>query len=223
MDHIGKVLGNSGRGKPIPSLKIIETEISEFTLEERREQLRNSLCISSLNNTFSNFKPVKGTREALAAFRALSSGKTEWQMLLCYGGVGNGKTHLCEATAIELYKRGIFCRVLTMAGIMRVLKNAMRHDSLTPFDDILDRLCRCSSLVIDDVGMGGSGSDWEFGQLEEIIIVRYRERLFTILTTNRDLDELPERVVSRFHDPDVGRVVLNEGADYRRLKEVTNG
>ncbi|MBA7590759.1 hypothetical protein ES708_32896 [subsurface metagenome] len=68
------------------------------------------------------------------------------------------------------------------------------------------------------MGIGGSGSEWELGQLEEIIAIRYRERLFTILTTNRDLTELPERVVSRFKDPDVGRVVLNDGADYRRRK-----
>lgn len=49
-------------------------------------------------------------------------------------------------------------------------------------------------------------------------MVRYREHLFTIMTTNRDLTELPERIVSRFRDPDVGMVVLNEGADYRRLQ-----
>lgn len=66
--------------------------------------------------------------------------------------------------------------------------------------------------------MGGSGSAWEYGQLEDIIATRYRERLFTIMTTNQDLGELPERITSRFFDPDIGRVILNEGADYRRLK-----
>ena len=70
--------------------------------------------------------------------------------------------------------------------------------------------------------MGGSGSAWEYGQLEEIINHRSHENLFTILTTNRDLTELPERVVSRFQDPDIGRVVLNSGKDYRRIKEVIN-
>jgi len=189
-----------------------------ITWEQRREELRKSLGVSSLNNTFANFKLVKGTEKALAAFKALAEGLTKWKMLICYGGVGNGKSHLCEATAITLYRRGIFCRVMTMARIMRALKQCMGPEPLAPYDELLDRYCHCGHLIVDDVGMGGSGSDWEYGQLEEVVVARYRERPFTIMTTNRDLTELPERIVSRFQDPDVGRVVLNDGADYRRLK-----
>jgi len=213
MEHIGKVLGNLSRGKATQTQTFEE---GELTLEEKREELRKSLGLSSLENTFENFKPVTGTEKALATFKALASSKAKWKMLLCYGGVGNGKTHLCEATAIALYKRGAFCRVLTMARIMRTLKECMNPGSLTAYEEMMDRYCRYSHLIVDDVGMGGSGSEWEWGQLEEIIVVRYRERLFTILTTNRDLTELPERIVSRFKDPDVGRVVLNQGDDYRR-------
>lgn len=180
--------------------------------------MRESLCVASLDNTFKSFKPLAGTEKALAAFKAMAESKTRWKMLLCYGSVGNGKTHLCEATVIELYMRGIFCRVMTMAGIMRALKRTMHDNFFDSYDVLLDRFCYAKHLIIDDVGMGGSGSEWEYGQLEEIIVVRYRERLFTILTTNRDLTELPERIVSRFRDPDVGRVVLNSGLDFRRLK-----
>ena len=212
------MLGRLGQGVPTQNQKIIEPEMKGPTLEQRREELRKSLFISSLENTFGNFKRVKGTEKALAAFKALAGGKTRWKMLLCFGGVGNGKTHLCEATVIALYKRGIFCRVLTMARIMRALKECMRPDAVETLDVLLQRYCCSGHVIIDDVGMGGSGSEWEFGQLEEIVIARYRERLFTIMTTNKDLTELPERIVSRFQDPDVGRVVLNEGADYRKLK-----
>ncbi len=187
-------------------------------MEEKREELRKSLCVASLDNTFENFRPVAGTKEALAAFKALVEGKTKRKMLLVYGGVGNGKTHLCEAAAIALYKRGLFCRVLTMAKIMRALKSCMDPEPLTSLEGLICRYGQAERLIIEDVGMGGSGSAWEYGQLEDIIATRYRERLFTIMTTNRDLIELPERIVSRFRDPDVGMVVLNEGADYRRLK-----
>ncbi len=193
---------------------------------EKREELRKSLRVKSLENTFENLKPWAGTEEAVAAFKALVGGGTKWQMLLCYGGVGNGKTYFCEATAIELYKRGSFCSVLAMSTIMGALKSAINNDKHSrhgmgpwmPYDELLDRYCRCAYLIIDDVGMGGSGSIWEFGQLEEIIIARYRDNLFTIMTTNLDLTELPERVVSRFRDADVGRILLNSGADYRGNK-----
>ena len=216
MEHIGEVLGNLGRGTLTQNLKTFEER--EPSLEEKREELRKSLGLSSLEHTFENFKPVPGTREALAAFRALAQGKTSWKMLLCYGGVGNGKTYLCEAAAFALYKRGLFCRVLTMARIMGALKECMGLERQNSLEELQRNYCYADRLILDDVGMGGSGSEWEFGQLEEIVVARYRERLFTIMTTNRDLTELPERIVSRFRDPDVGMVVLNEGADYRRLK-----
>lgn len=216
LEHIGKVLGNFRREADTPNLKI--TEPSELTLEEKLKELRQNLAISSLDNTFQNFKPVTGTGKALAAFKALASGRTDWKMLLCYGGVGSGKTHLCEATVIALYKRGLFSRLLTMAEIMRALKGTMNNDAHTTLNELLDRYSYADWLIIDDVGMGGSGSEWEWGQLEEIITVRYRECLFTVMTTNRDISELPERIVSRFRDSDVGRVVLNQGEDYRALK-----
>lgn len=172
--------------------------------------------MSSLSHTFENFKPVKGTEKTLAAFKALASGKTEWKLLLCYGGVGNGKTHLCEATTLELYKRGIICRVLSMATIMRALKSCMGSEPAHDYNEVLNRYCHSPHLIIDDVGMGGSGSEWQYGQLEEIVVARYRDCLFTIITTNRDISELPERIVSRFREQGVGKVVLNEGPDYRR-------
>lgn len=211
------MLGNLRREPNIPSQKTIEPE-PELTPEERREELRKSLGVTSLENTFENFKPVAGTGKALAAFKALASGKAKWKMLLCYGGVGNGKTHLCEATAVALYKRGLFCRVLMMARMMGALKECMGPDRHISLEELKHNYCYADRLIVDDVGMGGSGSEWEFGQLEEIVTVRYRERLLTVLTTNRDLTELPERIVSRFRDPDVGMVVLNQGEDYRKLK-----
>lgn len=221
------MLQNLSRGQTTQNQRTTEPPDDEPTLEERRERLRRSLGISSLENTFANFKPVKGTEKALAAFKTLAQGKPRRKMLLCYGGVGNGKTHLCEATVIALYKSGIFCRVLTMARIMRALKESMGREAMATYDELLEGYCYAQHLIIDDVGMGGSGSEWEFGQLEEIIVARYRERLFTILVSNLDIKPepnypkipfIPERIVSRFRDPDMGMVILNQGADYRRLK-----
>lgn len=212
MEHIGKLLGSLDRGKAIPSRRIIEPEF-ELTLADKREELRKSMGVSSMDNTFEALKPWPGTEEALAAFKALASGETNWKMLLVYGGVGNGKTHFCEATAIALYKRGLFCRVMTMDRMMRMLKESIGSDRQISFDELVGNYSS-GSLILDDV----AGTEWEFEQLEKIIRVRYRENLFTILTTNLDLKELPERIVSRFRDPEKGRVILNQGEDYRPEK-----
>lgn len=186
----------------------------EPTIEEKRESLRKELGVSSLNNTFEFFSPVKGTQKALAAFKALAYGKTHRPMLICYGGVGNGKTHLCEATAIAMYKQGLFVRVMTMSQMMITLKSYMNNQEPPSFDWLLSSYCLAERLIIDDV----DGTEWEFEQLEKIMRFRYHDSLFTIFTTNLDISELPERIVSRFSDPEVGTIVLNRGEDYRRLK-----
>jgi len=178
------------------------------------EKLRKGLGISSLKNTFEIFKPWPGTEKALATIKALALGKTTWKLALIYGGVGNGKTHLCEAAAIELYKAGYFCRVNTMDWMMSSLKRCLDPEPPDTLDGLLRKYSYAEHLIIDDV----AGSVWEMEQLEKIIRARYRERLFTILTTNLDLKELPERVVSRFRDAEVARLVLNDGKDYRPQK-----
>ena len=211
MEHIKTDLANLSRGISTP--QTIEPE--QFpTLEEKREELRLSLGVSSLDNTFENFDAVKGTEKVLSTFKSLVSGVPIWNMLLCYGPTGNGKSHLCESTAIALYKKGIFIRVLTMDRMIEALKQCIGPDRYVSFEELMHNYSYGERLIIDDV----TGTEWEFEQLEKIIRVRYREKLFTILTTNRDLKELPERIVSRFEDIDVARKVLNSGADYRKLK-----
>jgi len=222
VEQIKEALQNLSRDRNTLHHKSIEPD-PELTLEEKREELRKSLGVSSLDNTFEVLKPWPGTEKALAAFKALASGKTEWKMLLCYGGVGNGKTHFCEATALTLYGRGLFCRVLTLDRIMGALKECMGPDQQNSLEELISNYRYADRLIIDDV----AGTEWEFEQLEKIIRARYREHLFTILTSNLNIEPdpdypkipfIPERIVSRFRDPEKGRLVLNQGEDYRPHK-----
>lgn len=210
-----------------PHQETIEPE-PELTLEEKREELRKSLGVESLENTFEVLKPWPGTEKALAAFKALASGKTEWKLLLCYGGVGNGKTHFCEATALTLYRRGLFCRVLTMDRMMRALKECIGSDRQNSLAELLRNYQYADRLIVDDV----AGTEWEFQQLEKIIRLRHHENLFTILTSNlniepdpnyRNIPFIPERIVTRFRDREKARLVLNQGEDYRPEKRAKRG
>jgi len=172
--------------------------------------------VTSLDNTFEKFKPMPGTEQALAAFKDVLDGPE--YMLLCYGGVGNGKTHLCEAAAIELYKRGKFSRVMKMPEMLSTLRRAINNPEMD-YDTVLGNYCYAERLIMDDIGAGGS--DREFGDrvLETIVCARYGRQLFTIMTSNREFSELPERVRSRFEDGVTSYLVLNEGADYRPQRE----
>ena len=212
MERIGKVLQNFHPGTDTPSPNQIPNLTDSLSNKER---LIESLGVSNLDNTFENFKPMPGTEQALAAFKAVLDGPQF--MLLCYGGVGNGKTHLCEAAAIELYKRGKFCRVMKMPEMLSTLRRAINNPEMD-YDTVLGNYCYGERLIMDDIGAGGS--DREFGDrvLETIVGARYGRQLFTTMTSNREFSELPERVRSRFEDAVTSYLVLNEGVDYRPKK-----
>ncbi len=229
MEKIGDLLkGLHITGQTLPNPTPEELEGERLA---KLEELRWNIRVASLDNTFANFKMVKGTENAFRAFKALAMGKTDWKMLLCYGGVGNGKTHLLEATAIALHKQGKFARVLTMSEVMNSFKRGMEKDAILSLGDRLREMSKAPYLLLDDVGMGGSGSDWEWGQLEDIIVYRYRENLFTVLTSNLDIKPdpnnptrafIPERIVSRFSDSEKASMVLNSAIDFRPQKKALN-
>lgn len=184
---------------------------------QKLELLRKQLKLTSLAHTFDKFQVLAGLSGAYDCFNRMAGDKYK-PFLLCYGGIGNGKTYLCEALSIALYKKGIRCGVTLWADLVRTLKRLMFRPRANdiPYDEYFENVRQASHLILDDVGMGTGGTDWEFGELEDIINYRYKERLFTVVTTNRDIDDLPERVVSRFSDPQVGIIVINKGRDYRR-------
>jgi DNA replication protein DnaC len=180
--------------------------------------LEQQLNISGRSHTFANFKRMAGTGTAFKAFKAFASLKGP-SLLLCYGGIGNGKTYLLEATSLELYRQGIFCGVMPMVRLMRTLKRSMRDGYRErPYDEILDTWCRAGIVLLDDVGMGMMDSQWEISVLEELVNYRYQHRLRTAMVTNKTPDDLPVRVVSRFSEEGIGVIVQNQGKDFRRKR-----
>ncbi len=186
--------------------------------EEMVVSVAGRLCwelgISSLAHSFENFEQVPGAELAFKAFHDLAEGSGR-PLLLCYGGPGNGKTHLLEALVIRLYQRGLFTRYFTWNGVVRELKRHLAKDADPSFDILLDRFCRAQRLVIDDLGAGVTDSEWELAQLETIVDWRYRYRLLTAMASNLDIKQLPNRIFSRFCDPAVSLLVLSTAGDYR--------
>ena len=187
------------------------------------EKLR-SFNISSLQHTFESFIPNgKEQEKAKKVLLAISNGKLKKQFVLLWGMTGCGKTHLIEATIINWAGHNVFCRYYTFSEIARSLKTALRQGG--DFYDAQFNIYRdVKRLVVDDVGMGTTESRFEISDLEDIIDLRYRKRyypdcaLVTIMATNKDIKELPDRVLSRFYDPEFGVVLYMGDKDYRRRK-----
>ncbi len=155
--------------------------------------------------------------------KKLSSGELGKSFVMLYGITGCGKTFLIEATIIAWAKRGIFTRYMTFSEMARSLKSAL-HVSGEKYDALFNTYCETHRLIIDDIGMGTTESRFEISDLEDIIDTRYRRRFYpdsklvTIIATNKDIKALPDRITSRFFDPDCGVVLYMGDKDYRRRR-----
>ena len=157
------------------------------------------------DRTFETFRVVVGTADAVRAARDFAIGKLT--RLLIYGGIGNGKTHLCEAAATLMSKSGHLVPVYRCPEVLLNLQSAMNEGKLETA--AREHEAR-PVLILDEFQV-----DWPSGILQTIINSRYNSSLPTMLTSNLDLENVPRRLVSRFNEQPGGLVVLNYAPDFR--------
>ncbi len=183
------------------------------------------LGVTDLANTFEGMRMPEGFEETFKAFRKWSAGtltwpqiSESWYMLLVYGGTGNGKSRCCQAAVIESY-RGSHPHAMRVrwADVVRHLLDLMKQGGYEAY--FLQIRNMKGHLLIDDVGSGSTLGAWEWGQLEDIIDYRLDEGLPTVITTNLDGKDIPERIISRFKDRRKARMVYNKAADQRPMEE----
>jgi DNA replication protein DnaC len=131
--------------------------------------------------------------------------------LLIYGGTGNGKTHCCNALAARLVQRGKPVKLWAVADLFARLRKSVGTNTL---EDEIEILKGERFLILDDWAPEYA-SKFEIARMEEVVDYRYRQGLYTVLTTNRPLPELPDRIVSRFSEHPIGKRVQNSARDYR--------
>jgi len=170
--------------------------------------------------TFDNFVLIHGARESYNAAKAWTDPAADFIWLLLYGGVGNGKSHLCNAALNVLLSRGEKSRLITASSLLSELRMAM-SDHTT--DIVMRGYQETSELIIDDLGAGMKhpmepASEWEWARIEELLVARYDGLKPTMVVTNLDWSDLPERIASRFQDREFARMLQNEAPDYRRDK-----
>lgn len=143
--------------------------------------------------------------ESLRDARLFAAGAIKF--LLIYGGIGNGKTHLCEAVAVAMQSRGLAVSVRRCPELLMHFTTAIKAENLETEVHQIERL---AVLILDEFQ-----GDWPSGVLATIINYRYSESLPTMMTSNFDLDQIPQRIVSRFNERPLGRVVLDYAPDFR--------
>lgn len=174
------------------------------------------------SQTFDNFEVNirGGNRDARDAAKAWTTANADFIWLLVYGGTGNGKSHLCNAALAELLKRSIGAKLVTASRILSELRVGM-SDHTT--DAVMAEYQQIAALIVDDIGAGmkhpsEKGSEWEWARIEELLVFRYENVMPTFCTTNLQPSDLPERILSRFKDGELSRIVHNAAGDHRETK-----
>jgi len=171
--------------------------------------------VIGVKQTFETFNAdVKGVRRSYKAAWDIAEGLGAFIWLIIFGGVGNGKTHLLNAIANRVMERGISLRLVMMADLLSELRMAIETNKT---DFKMKELKEVPYLLIDELGLE-YGTEWEKEKIEELLATRWANGRFTVVATNRDIEELPERLKSRFKDRHLSKCVLNEAGDYRITK-----
>jgi DNA replication protein DnaC len=169
--------------------------------------------------TFDSFQVFPETEISYSAFYDLAHGKTRKPFILCYGGIGCGKTHLCQAITKVLNRRGVTTYYYQVPNLISRLKEKIETKDIEHF---VDYLCKVNGLVLDD--FGSDPSEWGLARLQQIIDNRWTDKKITVLTTNKGLPELDEfcsRIYSRMCDTELSAVVFNGAKDYRTTKMIS--
>lgn len=172
--------------------------------------------------TFENFKPrgYVGLREVQAESleraynqaQQFSQSLTGW--LILQGKYGCGKTHLAAAIANFAVSMGVPTLFITVPDLLDSLRFAYDNPETT-FEQRFEEIRSAPLLVLDDFGTQNATA-WAQEKLFQIINFRYINHLPLVVTTNLMLDEIDERVQSRFLDPEMVTRVNIQAPDYRR-------
>jgi len=174
---------------------------------KRRLRLEEYSNLGALRNlTFDKLSP-QGRNGASAsqqrfsaaydAARKFAAEPAGW--LVFIGPTGSGKTHLTAAIANERIGRDAPVFFITTADLLDHLRAAFNPESETTYDRLFDQVRNTPLLILDDLGMQ-FGTPWAQEKLDQLLNHRFSHELPTVITTEKPLAEMDERLRSRLSD-----------------------
>ncbi|MBI2942220.1 MAG: ATP-binding protein [Chloroflexi bacterium] len=183
--------------------------------EQRRidDLLRLSALDPFRGKTFETFDAkVPGVDRAWTVAKRFARDPHGW--LVLRGGYGCGKTHLAAAIANEAIKSHLQVLFTVVPDLLDHLRSTFAPTSDVQYDELFDSVRTANLLVVDDLGTESS-SQWAREKLYQIFNYRYNFQLPTVVTTNRDLGDIDDRIRSRLSDKDLCEIVELKAEDYR--------
>ena len=196
---------------------------SEGRLERQRQRIREDLDPELADARFERMEShpyLEG--QSLERYNAVKGGVQHWNReghkerpwLVMLGKSGWGKTHLAYCAINERLDDpsiGPVGELIVVPDLLETLKEGIQDDSM---ENRLRGYARAPFLVLDDLGTEHN-TEWAKVQLFRILDRRYKERLPTIITSNRSLNYLEERVKDRVMSRLISKVFDHDFKSFR--------
>ncbi|MEE8162425.1 MAG: ATP-binding protein, partial [Anaerolineae bacterium] len=134
--------------------------------------------------------------------------------LVLKGGYGCGKTHLAAAISNYRIANGQPVLFVVVPDLLDHLRATYAPTSEVSYDERFEEVRTAPLLILDDLGTQSS-TPWAQEKLYQILNYRYNARLPTVITTNRELEEIDLRLRSRLVDPDLTEIIGIKAPDFR--------
>jgi DNA replication protein DnaC len=129
--------------------------------------------------------------------------------LVLTGSTGSGKTHMAAAIANERIGHNAPAFFITAADLLDHLRAAFSPESEMPYDRLFDQVRNTPLLILDDLGMQAS-TPWALEKLDQLLNHRFSHELPTVLTSEKPLSNMDERLQSRLSDTALCQVLSLE-------------
>jgi len=194
--------------------RVVPCRCSKGELRNRKaEYLEKYSNLGSLSQlTFDNLSPQGKAADSASqghfaqvyqAAKAFADAPEGW--LVFSGPSGCGKTHLACAIANHRLRLGEPVFYIGTVDLLDHLRSAFSPSSDTTYDELFEQVKNVPLLVLDDLTLG-SATAWAKEKLEQLLNHRFNTRLATVMTIDRPLEKVDERLRSRLGNSEFCRV-----------------
>jgi DNA replication protein DnaC len=192
-------------------------------METRRtRELRKLSNLDALTRyTFDGFAPQghglnpekrRNLQRAFELAREFGAHPKGWLILI--GSYGCGKTHLAAAIANERIAHNHPALFVNVPDLLDHLRSTFNPASEVSYDQRFETIRTAPLLILDDLGTENT-TPWASEKLYQILNFRYNAQMPTVITTNRQLEEIDARLRSRMNDQDLCQIYTILAPDYR--------
>ncbi len=201
---VKQVLGENGKLHYSISVDSTNDAVNLPSMNRRRAPVNNSQPPSSALNsryTFENF--VEGTNNQFAKAAALAvaeaPGKTSFNPLVVYGGVGLGKTHLIQSIGNFSLQEGTVKRVMYVSSEKFTIEfiNSIQKNKTTEFSKIYRNV---DLLLVDDIQffINKERTQEEFFHTFNALHQNGKQIVLSSDRPPKEITGIEERLLSRF-------------------------